>query len=120
MMTKKKYNIDRPFAGGTMSSAKYWSLIRSALRQAFRYWPPMLAAKKANRTKDRVYQYHCEACLGIFKEKEIQIDHIEPLGSLKCEADLLPFIRRLSAETGYQILCKACHKTKTAAEKLAR
>jgi 5-methylcytosine-specific restriction endonuclease McrA len=119
-MTKKKYNIERPFAGGTMSKAKYWGQIRSALRQSFRYWPPMIAHKKANRTKrseGRGYDYHCEACSDIFKETEIQIDHIKPLGSLRSESDLLPFIKRLSAEEGYQILCKACHLEKTKGEK---
>jgi len=47
--------------------------------------------------------------------KEIQVDHVEPCGSLKTFEDLPGFVRRLFCEAdGLQVLCKAnCHRRKT-------
>lgn len=47
--------------------------------------------------------------------KEVQIDHIEPAGSLKGFDDLPGFVERLFCEVdGLQVLCKdGCHNKKT-------
>ena len=109
----------------TMTEAAYWGMIRSGLRRTFRYWKPIQQCKFENRkaytgpNKRQKWVYTCEHCLGEFKEKEIQVDHIIPTGSLKCYSDLPGFVERLSSETGYQILCKPCHKEKTKAEKIS-
>ncbi len=54
-----------------------------------------------------------------FAEKEIQIDHILPAGSLKDYKDLTRFLKRLTPESekAYQILCKNCHQIKTNKER---
>jgi len=109
----------------TMTEAAYWGMIRSGLRRTFRYWKPIMECKKESRVpylgdnKRQKWVYQCNACHKWFKEKEIQVDHIIPAGSLKCHEDLPGFVERLSSETGYQILCKPCHKEKTKAEKIS-
>ena len=110
---------------GTMTEAAYFNLIRQSLRRGFMYWRPLQEAKKANRRKNigegrHKYIYTCASCSGEFMDKEVQVDHIEPLGSLRSLSDIIPFIERLSAEEGYQILCRGCHLDKSKAEKLSR
>ena len=111
-------------AGGTWTESRYFSFIRSALRQAWSRYPvkhQFLKSKQQpyigddNRTK---YQYECEECHNIFKGKDVQVDHIEPAGSLLKYEDLPSFTKRLFCEAdNLQLLCKECHKTKTAEER---
>ncbi|MEV8015634.1 HNH endonuclease signature motif containing protein [Streptomyces sp. NPDC086554] len=46
---------------------------------------------------------HCASCRGWFLPSQVDIDHVLPLA--KGGEDV---------ETNVQVLCKACHKTKTA------
>jgi len=71
---------------------------------------------KAN--KRQKWEYKCAACRTWFPDKEVAVDHIIPVGTLKCEDDLLPFIQRLTVENGYQVLCKPCHQVKTNKERV--
>lgn len=112
--------VNRTRNANTMTESQYWSLIRSALRKAFRYWKPAIIAKmnarrnckKKGRQK---YEYKCSSCGKWYAEKNIQIDHIIPVGSLKKLEDLPGFIERLTPEShdSFQVLCKDCHKIKT-------
>lgn len=126
-MTKKKRNVPRPRNLGTMTEAAYWQKVRQALRSAFRYYLPIKAAKEAARVKYTgpgrfKFAYLCAGCNLYYTEKEIQVDHITPAGSLKGPEDLAPFLERLTIEdpAQYQVLCKACHFVKSAAEKKSR
>lgn len=107
----------------TMTEAAYWSMIRSALRKMTFRWKPIQEYKKNNRApylgdnKRQKWIYQCEHCHKWFKDKEIHVDHIIPAGSLRCAEDLPGFVERLYRESGFQILCKPCHKEKTKAEK---
>lgn len=107
---------------GTLTETEYFSKIRSALRNAFRYWKPMmLALEKASRpsqssNKRIKKEYQCAKCLKWRKRADIQIDHIEECGSLRVYEDIVPFIKRLTKEdiNCYQLLCAdTCHKIKT-------
>ena len=110
----------------TMTEAAYWSMLRSMLRRGFRYWKPIKAVKDAAKrpyigpNKRRRFSYECAECHTMFPEKEVAVDHIVPVGSLKCYDDLVPFIQRLAVEdtSQLQVLCKDCHQAKTNAEKL--
>jgi len=114
----------KPRNGGTWTEAKYWGNVRSHLRRAFRYWKPIMQCKLASRrtnqssNKRMKWEYQCAHCEGWFKDKDIQIDHVAPVGTLKCEDDLVPFLRRLTVEDGFQVLCKECHQIKTNKERL--
>ena len=60
----------------------------------------------------------CKECKGWFPDKEINIDHIKPAGSLNCAEDLAEFVKRLFCEIdNLQCLCKTCHDKKTLAER---
>lgn len=115
--------VEKTRNAGTMTESAYWSMVRSGLRRTFRYWKPLMKTKLDNRrkyqgpNKRQKWEYQCNKCKQWFKDKEIEIDHIKPVGSLKCLADLAPFLENLTAETGYQVLCKSCHRVKTNKER---
>jgi 5-methylcytosine-specific restriction endonuclease McrA len=112
---------------GTMTDAAFWSFIRSALRQKSRWWKPISQAKaKAKRSykgplKRQKFEYQCAECLQWFPDKEINVDHIIPAGTLRCANDLPGFVERLFCEVdNLQVLCQDCHDIKTKEEKLKR
>jgi 5-methylcytosine-specific restriction endonuclease McrA len=102
------------------TEARFWTFIRSALRRASDRYPPKQEAKKLNRrvykgqNKKQKWEYQCKKCDGWFMEKEVEIDHIIPTGTLRSFEDLADFCRRLFCGVeGYQIMCKKCHAIKT-------
>ena len=107
----------------TMTEAAYWGMVRSVLRRGFRYWKPIQRAKASARivyngeNKRRKWSYICAKCGGEFDAKGVQVDHIKPVGSLRCLDDLPQFVANLTQEYGYQVLCKECHKEKTNKER---
>lgn len=129
MQTKKARKIAKPKAikprnAGTMTESAFWSFIRSALRQKSRWWKPITECKlKAKRTykgpnKRQKFEYQCKSCNNWFPEKQINVDHIIPAGSLNCAEDLAGFVDRLFCEQeNLQILCTQCHNIKTQNEK---
>ena len=111
-------------ASNTWTEARYFSFIRSALRQAWTRYPvkhQFLRSKQKPYTGDdkrTKFQYECEECKQIFKGKEVQVDHIKPAGSLKTFADLPSFASNLFCEIdNLQLLCKGCHAVKTKEER---
>ena len=109
---------------GTMTESAFWSFIRSGLRQKSRWWKPITQCKlNAKRTykgpnKRQKFEYQCNSCKKWFAEKNINVDHIDPAGSLNCANDLPGFVERLFCEKEHlQVLCSSCHNTKTQNEK---
>jgi 5-methylcytosine-specific restriction endonuclease McrA len=125
MPVKKKAAVKRVRAvktrnSGTMTESAFWSFIRSALRQKSRWWKPISECKlKAKRkykgpNKRQKFEYQCKKCKQWFAEKNINVDHIKPAGSLNCAEDLPGFINRLFCEIdNLQVLCEPCHNVKT-------
>lgn len=118
-----KRQIDRPYAGGTWTKARFFGFLRSALRLASQKWPPRIEAKNAARrpyvgpNKRQKWEYRCDECSLWKQGTEVEVDHIEPCGQLK-EYDELPgFVRRLFCEaSGFRVLCKSCHKLLTSCQ----
>ena len=108
--------VERTRNDGTWTEAKYWGHIRSALRNAFRYWKPLQNAIKAAKVGT---QYRCAHCKNLCPRKEMQSDHVVPCGSLRSLDDVAGFIERLTQEgaEAYQALCKSCHQIKTNEER---
>jgi 5-methylcytosine-specific restriction endonuclease McrA len=68
--------------------------------------------------KRQKYEYQCKKCKTWTTEKNINVDHIKPAGSLNCAEDLPGFVQRLFCEQdNLQVLCTDCHNKKTANEK---
>jgi 5-methylcytosine-specific restriction endonuclease McrA len=110
-----------------MSEAAFWSFIRSALRQKSRWWKPISVCKLNARrdykgiNKRQKYEYQCKKCKKWHPEKQINVDHVKPAGSLNCAEDLPGFVERLFCEQdNLQILCVSCHDKKTLKEKQAK
>jgi len=125
MTVKKKAAVKKPRVpktrnSGTMTESAFWSFIRSALRQKSRWWKPISECKlKAKRNykgpnKKQRFEYQCKKCKQWFAEKNINVDHIKPAGSLNCAEDLPGFVNRLFCEVdNLQVLCEPCHDVKT-------
>lgn len=129
MKTKKARKTAKPRVpktrnAGTMTESAFWSFIRSGLRQKSRWWKPIteckLKAKRAYKgpNKRQKFEYQCKSCKNWFPEKQINVDHIIPAGSLNCAEDLPGFVERLFCEQdNLQVLCENCHNIKTQNEK---
>ena len=121
---KKTSRVPKTRNAGTMTESAFWSFIRSALRQKSRWWKPITECKmKARRfykgvNKRQKFEYQCAVCLKWFPDKEINVDHIIPAGTLRCANDLPGFVERLFCEVdNLQVLCSICHNKKTQDEK---
>ena len=109
-MGKRKL-VPRTRNAGTMTEAAYFSMIRSALRKGFRFWKPISNARMAARRSykgsnpGQKWEYQCADCKRWFLGREVAVDHIVPVGSLRSLEDLPGFVERLTAEDGFQVLC---------------
>lgn len=105
------------------TEARFWGFLRSALRRASDRFPPKQQAKTLHRRPYKgggrqKWEYQCVECGKWFAEKDIQIDHIEPVGALKDWSHLPDFCKRLFCGVeGYQVMDKQCHQAKTNRER---
>lgn len=90
---------------------------------ARRFWKktPMasIAKQKARKSRGR---YECNICKNLFSEKEVQLDHVEPVvDPIVGYIDLETWCRRLLCDdSNLQYLCKLCHSNKTGQENKTR
>jgi rubredoxin len=108
--------VEKPFAGGTWSKAKFFGFLRSNLRKTSRKFPAKRQAEEACRRKlkvkigNQVWEYQCAGCGHGYKRSEGNMHHITSAGSLKSFRDLPGFVKRLFCEAdGYHFLCEECH-----------
>lgn len=106
------------------SEAKFFGFLRSALRSASSKWPPkytvLLNARRPSQSENKrlKWEFRCAACGQWFPQKEVSVDHIVPVGTLRSWDDVAPFCQRLFVgEDGLQVLCTADHHTKTQQER---
>jgi 5-methylcytosine-specific restriction endonuclease McrA len=83
------------------------------LRRISVQYPTRSAAKTAARLERGVYI--CAHCSELFRPKEIHVDHIDPVIEPSVGfVDWNTYIDRLFPKlSGFQVLCKACHKIKS-------
>ncbi len=120
-----KKKVEKIRNHGTMTESAFWGMIRSFLRQKSRWWKPIQECKqKAKReykgvNKRQKFEYKCNVCNKYFPEKEIQVDHIIPVGTLKCGKDLEIFVEKLFCELdNLQCICTSCHLIKSNNERI--
>ena len=116
---KKKRIIEKPFADGTMSSAAFFSMIRSTLRNKSRWWYSISVSRDNARipyvgaNRRRKWMYICEDCGKAYDVKSINIHHKIECGDLKSFDDISGFVRRLFCDSkDLQVLCDNCHDKK--------
>lgn len=116
----KTERVPRTRAGGEWTESSFWSFLRSNLRLASRKWPPrkkvLLAARRNSQSENKrlKWEYRCSECEGWFPEKQVEIDHVVPCGSLRNWDEFRIFAERLFCETdGLAVRCETCHQTKT-------
>ena len=104
----------------SMTEAAFWGWIRSTLRKASMRWKPRSEALKAGRRpytgddKRTRWEYKCTLCNKWYKAKAVQVDHIEPVGSLTKASDLPRFVEGLFCEVdNLRVLCRVCHQAIT-------
>lgn len=115
--TKKRAALTPPFPHyPEWSTAKFWSFIRSGLRAKWSRWPPKFAVlKNAQRpykgpNPRQKHEYQCSECKHYFPQREVEVDHVFPAGTLKDYSDLPAFVQRLFVGEGLlRVLCKPCH-----------
>lgn len=98
----------------TWTEARFWAFIRSGLRAKWVRWPPryeaLRNARRAVKGQRHKWEHKCAKCKKWYKQKDVQVDHITPVGTLKRYADLDGFVRRLFVPaSALRILCKSCH-----------
>lgn len=93
------------------------SWVKAALRRASYKWPARWEARKASKIGRN--QYVCAECEGVFGNKEVQMDHIIPIAPDGWDWNGL--IERLFCDaSGWQVLCRECHRLKTKRENIQR
>lgn len=98
------------------TTAQFWSFIRSGLRAKFSRWGPKYQVL-SNAKRDykgpnprQRYEFECAVCKCHFPQKDVEVDHITPAGSLNCYEDLPAFVERLFCGVeGLRVVCKPCH-----------
>ena len=114
-VTKKSTRVARTRGAGRYTEAQFWGMIRAALRDKSRYWPPTVLCKKLVRRKTTGYgryryEYKCDICSNYFPGEKIEVHHKVPVGKLSCIEDLEGFVDRLFCEVeGLVCLCSECH-----------
>ena len=127
MVKIKKVTTPKTRNAGTLTESAFWSFIRSSLRQKSRFWKPITQCKMKSRRaykgplKRQKFEYQCKECSNWFPDKQINVDHIIPAGTLRSANDLPGFVERLFCEVdNLQVLCETCHNKKTQDEKSKR
>lgn len=116
--------------GGLWTEAKFRSFVISALRAASRRWPVKWAVLKAalvgksvnTKTGKFAQHYRCSHCRATFPAADVVVDHIHPVvDTMKGFTTWDEYVERMFVEAeGLQVLCKGCHKEKTATERKER
>ncbi len=128
MAGNKRMKIPRTRAGGEWTEAQFWGFLRSGLRKMSQRFPPLArlaldACKRASQSDNKriKWEYQCVDCEGWFPRKKVQVDHIEPCGSLRSFEDVRGFVERLFCEPdGLRVRCEDCHNRRTQSDRVAK
>lgn len=120
----------KPRNSGRWTEARFTQFIRSAIRAAFRRWPPKFDVLRNAFTEARLNplsgrmakHYRCAECDKDFPMKGVQVDHKHPVVHPKRGFEGWDtYIQRMYCEAkGLQVLCKVCHALKSKRERALR
>jgi hypothetical protein len=126
---KRRLNIERPRNGGKWTEAQFLYFIKSALRRASSRWGPKYEAVRKTyvgdginpRTGRKCKLHQCPECGGTFPQNGMQADHRIPVVGPEGFTNWSDYVARLFCEAdGFAVMCIACHKKVTAAERAER
>lgn len=104
---------------GKWTISRKRQFILNALRGASRRWSPINTTKKNARISRNTYV--CSHCKSKVTNKNIKVDHTQPVVSTSGFVDYNTYIERLFVETDkLSALCKKCHDAKTLEENKLR
>lgn len=115
-VTKRGTRTPRTRGAGKYTESSFWNMIRVALRDKSRYWPPIALCRRKARVKilegkKWKYFYRCNKCRELFSIENIEVHHTLGVGKLSCAVDLPNFVERLFCEENLlECICKKCHK----------
>jgi 5-methylcytosine-specific restriction endonuclease McrA len=125
-----KAKPEKPFNSGQWTAARMNSFIKGGIRTLSRRWPPRyeslnlaLIGKRLDPATGKMSnRYKCAACGDMFKQADVQVDHIDPVVSVEGGfIDWNIYIKRMYCEVdGFQVLCSQCHNVKTQNERKKR
>lgn len=119
----KKYNGDQ------WTQARFDNFVKATLRKGTMRWPPkftVLAAAKRGKFLNplsgrEAEHYECEECHLLHPAKNVVVDHIVPIVPVTGFTTWDSVVERMFCEAdNLQVLCKPCHKLKTALENQLR
>lgn len=111
------------------TKASFFNYLRGCLRRAWSTNPIKLQVLKKNRkqipnpnpkgNKATVWGCTCSLCGKDYVMKDVQVDHINPAGSLQCLEDVQGFVERLLyiTEQDLRVVCKTCNSILAYADK---
>lgn len=103
--------------------------IKGALRRVVRYHPQNIECLNNSIHKTITgprggRMFECSKCRNAFIQKEIQVDHIEPVIPVDKKTEDLDWNtvidRMFCGSDNLQVLCKPCHKEKSTKERVSR
>lgn len=112
---------------GQWTEARYHSFVMSALRRA--QWPPKYVSIAKAYVRDGINPktgkpcklHKCPQCSRLYPKGQMQADHINPVVPLSGFDSWDGVIARLYCEdSGFQPICKSCHKDKSKLENQQR
>jgi len=97
------------------TTARFWGWVRGNLRKAWLKWPPRYTVlANAKERVDGKWRWRCSECNELHMNKDVEVDHITTVGTLRCAEDLPAFVSNLFvSEDKIRVVCKSCHKRKT-------
>jgi len=119
-----KPRVERTRNGGTETHSQHMTKIRAAMRNLSRWWKPFaIALKEASNIsyvgRAKRVMYLCASCNKLHGRKNVEVNHIVPVGSLKTYSDLPGFCERLFVEdiSLLEVVCKECHSAITSEQR---
>ena len=124
-MTKKKKSTSPKIKSGKKKTFVLQAMLLSALRRAFRKYPPYqevlknakkeyyIPSKKGDKKLRRVH-FKCAICGNYFSSKQVAVDHIESVIDSGGFVDYNTYIERLYCTIDkLRVLCHNCHTSVT-------
>lgn len=117
---RKKLNDDLKVGDKQITSC-----VRSAIRKTWMRWPAKLHYLQSRAVPDEnpdtrtKWLYQCEKCHGMFKQSDIEVDHIKGENPCNTLEDIASYAQALLGvgPDDIQLLCIPCHELKTYMER---